>query len=92
MSGALGIFKTIESFNAMTLFEIFEIEREVAENPPLANLTVRRIPASNPDHIWLLLEWLEGDKKRSHEIREFSDYHDWKLQLGPSGATPLGNR
>jgi len=66
----------------MTLLEIFQIEREIAENPPLPGLTVKRIPSSNPDHIWLVLEWLEGNETRSHKIREFSDYHDWKLQLG----------
>ena len=67
---------------AMTLLEIFKIEREVAENPPLPGLTVRRIPASNPDHIWLVLEWPQGDKTGSHEVREFYDYHDWKLRVG----------
>src|SRR5271165_1774433 len=46
----------------MTLLEIFQIEREIAENSPLPGLTVKRIPASNPDHIWLVLEWLEGTK------------------------------
>jgi hypothetical protein len=66
---------------AMTLLEIFKIEREVAENPPLPGLTVRRIPASNPDHISLVLEWPQGDKTRSHEVREFYDYHDWKLRV-----------
>jgi len=66
----------------MTLLEIFQIEREIADNPPLPGLTVKRIPASNPDHIWLVLEWLEGNETRSHKIRAFSDYHDWKLQLG----------
>ena len=66
----------------MTLLEIFQIEREIAENSPLPGLRVKRIPASNPDHIWLVLEWLEGNETRSHKIREFSDYHDWKLQLG----------
>jgi hypothetical protein len=66
----------------MTLLEIFQIEREIAENSPLPGLTVKRIPASNPDHIWLVLEWLEGNETRSHTIREFADYHDWKLQLG----------
>ena len=30
----------------MTLLQIYEIEREVAENPPLPSLTVRRISAS----------------------------------------------
>ena len=30
----------------MTLLQIYEIEREVAENPPLPGLTVRRILAS----------------------------------------------
>ena len=77
---SLGNCETIESFSAMTLFEIFEIEREIAENPLLPDLTVKRLPASNPDHIWLSLEWLEGEKNRSHMIREFSDYHDWKLK------------
>ena len=48
----------------MTLLEIFKIEREVAENPSLPGLTVRRIPASNPDHIWLVLEWPEGRQNR----------------------------
>jgi hypothetical protein len=81
MSGDPGIFKTTEPFKVMTLFEIFEIEREMAANPPLAGLTVKRIPASNPDHIWLVLEWPEGNKTRSHKICEFSDYHDWKMQL-----------
>jgi hypothetical protein len=28
----------------MTLLEIFKIEREVAENPPLPGLTVKRMP------------------------------------------------
>jgi hypothetical protein len=65
----------------MTLLEIFQIEREIAENPPLPGLTVKRIPASNPDHIWLVLEWPEGNETRSHKIREFSEYYDWKLQL-----------
>jgi len=66
----------------MTLLDIFQIEREIAENPPLPGLTVKRIPATNPDHIWLVLEWLEGNEPRSQKICEFSDYHDWKLQLG----------
>ena len=66
----------------MTLLQIFEIEREVAKNPPLPGLTVKRIPASNPDHIWLVLEWPEGDKIQSHEVHEFYDYHAWKLQVG----------
>jgi hypothetical protein len=70
------------NFEAMTLLQIFEIEREVAKNPPLPGLTVRRIPAGNPDHIWLVLEWPEGDKIQSHEVHEFYDYHDWKLQAG----------
>ena len=48
----------------------------------LAGLTVKRIPASNPDHIWLVLEWPEGDKIRSHEVHESYDYYDWKLQVG----------
>jgi hypothetical protein len=65
----------------MTLLEIFKIEREVAENPTLPGLTVRRIPASNPDHIWLVLEWPQGRKTGSHEVREFYDYHNWKLRL-----------
>ena len=65
----------------MTLLEIFKIEREIAEDPPLPGLTVRRIPASNPDHIWLALEWPQGGKTRSHEVREFYDYHDWKLRV-----------
>jgi hypothetical protein len=73
--------RDIEFFNAMTLFEIFEIEREIATNPPLPDLTVKRLPASNPDQIWLLLEWRERDKSRSHMIREFSDYHEWKSKL-----------
>jgi hypothetical protein len=64
------------------LLEIFQIEREIADSPPLPSLTVKRIPASNPDHIWLVLEWPEGNETRSHKICEFSDYHDWKLQLG----------
>jgi hypothetical protein len=63
----------------MTLLEIFKIEREVAEDPPLPGLTVRRITASNPDHIWLVLEWPQGGKTRSQEVREFYNYHDWKL-------------
>jgi hypothetical protein len=54
----------------MTLLEIFKIEREVAENPLLPGLTVRRIPASNPDYIWLVLEWPQGRKTGSHEVRE----------------------
>lgn len=66
----------------MTLFEIFEIEREVAENPPLPGLSVKRIPASNPDHIWLVLEWPEGNKTQSQKICEYSEYHDWKQRLG----------
>jgi hypothetical protein len=66
----------------MTLLEIFQIEREIADSPPLPSLTVKRIPARNPDHIWLVLEWPEGNETRSHKICEFSDYHDWKLQLG----------
>jgi hypothetical protein len=70
------------NFEAMTLLQIFEIEREVAKKPPLPGLTVKRIPASNPDHIWLVLEWPEGDKIQSHEVREIYDYHDWKLQVG----------
>jgi len=65
----------------MTLLQIYEIEREVAGNPPLPGLTVRRIPASNPDHIWLVLEWPQGDKTRSHEVRDIYDYHNWKLQV-----------
>lgn len=65
----------------MTLLQIYEIEREIAENPPLPGLTVRRMPASNPNHIWLVLEWPLGDKTRSHEIREIYDYHDWKLHV-----------
>ena len=47
---------------AMTLLEIFKIEREVAENPPLPGLTVRRIPASNPDHICWFLNGRRGTK------------------------------
>ena len=66
----------------MTLLQIFEIEREVAKKPPLPGLTVKRIPASNSDHIWLVLEWPEGDKIQSYEVHEFYDYHDWKLQVG----------
>jgi hypothetical protein len=65
----------------MTLLEIFKIEREVAEDPALPGLTVRRIPASNPDHIWLVLEWPHGGKTRSHEVPEFYNYHDWKLRV-----------
>jgi len=60
----------------MTLLQIYEIEREIAENPPLPGLTVRRIPAGNPDLIWLVLEWPQGDKTRSREVPEFYDYHD----------------
>ncbi len=52
----------------MTLLQIFEIERDVAENPPLPSLTVKRIPASNPDYIWLVLEWPQGNKIQSHEV------------------------
>jgi hypothetical protein len=70
----------------MTLFEIFAIEREIAEDPPLPGLTVKRIPASNPDHIWLVLEWPDNNKVRSQKICQFSDYHDWKLQSAGSFA------
>ena len=65
----------------MTLLEIFKIEREVAEDPALPGLTARRIPASNPDYIWLVLQWPQGGKTRSHEVREFYNYHDWKLRV-----------
>jgi len=65
----------------MTLLQIFEIERDVAENPPLPSLTVKRISASNPDYIWLVLEWPQENKIQSHEIHEFYDYHDWKLRV-----------
>ncbi len=65
----------------MTLLQIHEIEREIAENPPVPGLKVRRIPASNPDHIWLVLEWRQGNQTRSHEVRDIYDYHDWKLQV-----------
>ena len=56
----------------MTLLQIFEIEREVTKNPPLPGLTVKRIPASNPDHIWLVLEWPEGTKSNRMKSMRFT--------------------
>jgi hypothetical protein len=66
----------------MTLLEIFQIEREVADKPAAPALTVKRVPANNPNQICLVLEWPEGTITRSHKVCEFSDYHDWKLHLG----------